>query len=319
MRNAPFTVSPFKKGAFKFSKNNSEWATYIKQLALIFEGLETLPNFEEDSSVYVFSDYSGDHKGSRFSTYSFLLVSGDKSSVFEKESKLLRDRYGLGEKEISYKDIAYGPIKRSVKEYLGIADRFIHGLLLTVCIDNNIISVFGADKIAAKNNLLQLAEQIGSGGVWHHSKLERMYRIYCILVLLLDLTTTSSHKVFWQSDTDKINEEGRKGNFSQSQQHLVRFLTEFTDKSYPLLGFAKTFDELSYFTDFLSLADLAAGMTQDLLSYKYFDDEIMVEEEKAEVCRWLGRSSDFLQKACVAITKRDEMIHFEPVLFEQIG
>jgi hypothetical protein len=246
-------------------------------------------------------------------------VSGDKSSIFEKESKLLRDRYGLGVKEVSYKDIAYGPIKRSIKEYLGIADRFIHGLLVTVCIDNNIKSVFGAEKKGAKDNLLQLAEQIGSGGEWHHSKLERMYRIYCVLVLLLDLTTTSDQKVFWQSDTDKINEEGRKGNFSESQQHLLRFLAEFTDKSYPLLGFAKTFDELSHFTDFLSLADLAAGMTQDLLSYKYFDDEVMVEEEKAEVCRWLGRPSNFLQKACIAITKRDDLIYFEPVSFEQIG
>lgn len=319
MPKKPFLADPFKKGPFKLSKNHSEWATYIKQLAVVFEGMERLPNFEEDSSVYVFSDYSGDHKGARFSTYSFLLVSGDKSSVFEKESKLLRDRYGLGSKEVSYKDIAYGPIKRSIKEYLGIADRFIHGLLLTVCIDNNIKSVFGADKKGAKENLLQIAEQIGSGGEWHHSKLERMYRIYCVLVLLLDLTTTNDHKVFWQSDTDKINEEGRKGNFSQSQQHLLRFFAEFTDKSYPLLGFARTFDELSHFTDFLSLADLAAGMTQDLLSYKYFDDKVMVEEEKAEVCRWLGRQSNFLQKACMAITKRDDLIYFEPVSFELIG
>lgn len=319
MREKKFSVEPFKKGPFKLSKDHSEWATYIKQLAVIFEGMDNLPNFEEDSSVYVFSDYSGDHKGARFSTYSFLLVSGDKSSIFEEESKVLRARHGLGMKEISYKDVAYGPIKRSIKEYLEVADRVIHGLLLTVCIDNNIKSVFGADKEDAKNNLLQVAEQIASGGEWHHLKLERMYRIYCVLVLLLDLTTTSGHKVFWQSDTDKINEDGRKGDFSQSQHHLLRFLAEFTDKSYPLLGFAKTFNELSHFTDFLSLADLAAGMTQDLLSSKYFNDEIMVDEEKAEICRWLGRSSRFLHKACVAITKRDDLIYFEPVFFEQIG
>ena len=319
MRDKPFLAEPFKKGPFKLSKNHEEWAEYIKQLAVMFEGMDILPNFEEDSSVYVFSDYGGDHKGARFSTYSFLIVSGDKSAVFEKESQLLRDRYGLGVKEISFKDIAFGPIKRSVKEYLMIADKFIHGMLLTVCIDNNLKSVFGADKKNAKENLLQLARQINSGGEWHHLKLERMYRIYSILVLLLDLTTRSEHKVLWQSDTDKINEEGRAGSFKQSQQHFIRFLEGFTDKNYPLFGFAKTFDEISHFTDFLSLTDLAAGMTQDLLSYKYYGDVLMVEEEKADICRWLGTESKFLQKTCIAITKRDGLVFYESVSFKKIG
>ncbi|WP_160086298.1 hypothetical protein [Pseudomonas sp. 9AZ] len=318
-RRKPFLAEPFKSGPFKLSKFNEDWATYLKHLAIQLEGFEKLPNFEEDSSIYIFSDYSGDHKGARFSTYSFLLMSGDKSSVFEKESMLFRESHSLGEKEISYKDISFGPLKRSIKDYLKIADQYIHGLILTVCIDNNIKSVFAADKTGAKNNLLQLSKQIDSGGDWSHQKLERMYRIYCIIVLLLDLTTTNAHKILWQSDTDKINEEGKKGNFSQSQQHFIRFLSEFTDKSYPLFGFAKTFEKPGHFTDLLSLADLAAGMTQDLLSYQYFNDEILVEDEKAEICRWLGRESKFLKKSCISITKIDGDIKFDSVKIEQIG
>lgn len=313
-----YTADPFKTGPFKLSKKRDDWATYLKQLATVFESMSTLPNFEEDNSVFVFSDYGGDHSGASFNTYSFLIVSADKIGVFQHHMAELRERYKLGSKEISYKNLGHGPTKRSLKEYLEVADGCIHGMILTVCIEKSIVSMFGPDKKSAKENLQQLSDQIGAGK-WHEFKLERMYRIFGILVLLLDLTTTSDQKVLWQSDTDQINEEGRAANFGDSQRHLYSFLREFTDKDYPLLGFAKTFKEGSHFTDLLSLADLAAGMVQDMLSDKYFGKKLLVNEERAEICRWLGRQSKFLEKKFIAVVKRDDLIYFEPVYIEQIG
>lgn len=312
-----YLLEPFKRGPFKLSRRNVEWATYVQNLASVFEGMDVLPNFEEDSSIFVFSDYGGDHKEAYFNTYSFLIVSADKLGVFEHHMVELRERNGLGGKEISYKDLGYGPVKRSIKEYLDIADGCVHGMLLSVCIDKTIGSVFGPDKKTAKENLLQLSDQIGAGE-HHEFKLERMYRIYVIVCLILDITTISGHKVLWQSDNDQINEEGGRANFSDSQQHFVRFLNEFTDKSYPLFGFAKTFNESSHLTDLLSLTDLAAGMVQDLLSQHYFGRELLVGEEKGEVCKWLARKSRFLEKKCIAVVKKDGLIYFEPVDFNPV-
>ena len=309
-----YLLEPFKKGPFELSKNKTDWATYAHHLAVAFEAMDTLPNFEEDSSIFVFSDYGGDHKEAFFNTYSFLIVSADKLSVFERHMDELREKNGLGDKEISYKDLGYGPVKRSIKEYLDISDGCIHGLLLSVCIDKTIGSVFGPDKKSAKENLLQLCDQIGVGE-YHEFKLERMYRIYVIIVLILDLTTSSAHKILWQSDNDQINEEGKRGSFSDSQQHFVRFLNEFTDKEYPLFGFAKTFSESCHLTDLLSLTDLAAGMVQDLLSQHYFGRDLLVGEEKGEICKWLARKSRFLEKKCIALVKKDGLIYFEPVDF----
>lgn len=309
-----FEKQPFRQGPFSLSKYSSEWAAYPLGVANYLMNMDRLPDFSEDSAVFMFSDYGGDHKGAKFNTYSFLLIAADKRGPFEEQVRLLREKYSLGKKEIAYKDLAYGPIKRSIKDFLLLADNCIHGVIFTIAIDKSLDSVFGERKKGAWEVLQAAAETVGAGE-WHPSKLERMYRIYCPLVLMMDLVTDNEHKVLWQSDTDKINEEGAKGNFSQAQVHFSRFLGEFTSKQFPLLGFAKTFEEGGAFTDFLSYTDLAAGMVQDLLCQQYYGIHLEVEPAKGEVCKWLASQSKFLQKLTLAVVKKGDDVCFDPITF----
>lgn len=168
-------------------------------------------------------------------------------------------------------------------------------MLLTVGVDVNIHSLFGESKKQGRINLELVRDQVGKGD-WSYKRLEKMYRIYGPLVIMLHLLCAEDHKVLWHGDTDTINEDGKGSTFKDAQYHLQVMLAEFSGKNFKLFGFAKSFEEHSYFDDLSSVADLAAGMMQDLLRHQYHNANVEVNEQKALLCKWLGTESQFLQK-----------------------
>ncbi|MCJ2371929.1 hypothetical protein [Pseudomonas sp. RGM 3321] len=298
-----FSLPPYKAGPFRLSKSKDGWTGYLNLLAMQLESLGSLPDFSEDKGVFVFSDYGGEHPGAAFRTYSFLFVSADKIGCFNEKSRLIRSKFSLGTTEISFKDINYGPTSRAITEYLNAANNFLHGILVTVAIDASISTMFGVDKKSGQENLEKSAAAVGAGK-WKYKRLEKMYRIYGPLVLLLDLLCEERHKIFWQSDRDAINEDGNGANFKHAQHHLMTMLHQYSGKKFELVGFAKSFEESSYFNDLLSLPDLAAGMVQDLLRDHYGAKSLEVNEVKASLCRWLASESKFLQKYTLCLTSK---------------
>lgn len=121
---------------FQIPKLSDEHPFYARVLAPFFEQVERLPNFDNDSCLYLLSDFGGEHKGANFRTYSFLICSKDKNAAFDVESKKLREKFGLDEplKEFSFKDLRYDPIKKALPHFLELADKYIHGVLFTVSI-----------------------------------------------------------------------------------------------------------------------------------------------------------------------------------------
>ena len=88
-------------------------------------------------------------------TYSFLICSRDKNAVFDVESKKLREEFGLNKpfKELGFKDLRYAQIKSALPSFLELADKYIHGVLFTISIDNSVETVFDVNKKDAHNKL----------------------------------------------------------------------------------------------------------------------------------------------------------------------
>lgn len=95
-----------------------------------------------NKSVAIFSDYSGEASG-KYYTYSFLICAMDALGYFRQEMKLLRQKYSLGDKEFAYKDLRMGSMRKALPEYLALLDKYVPGLLLTVVIDKQLVSVMG--------------------------------------------------------------------------------------------------------------------------------------------------------------------------------
>ncbi|GAB2192072.1 hypothetical protein MAH1_36810 [Sessilibacter sp. MAH1] len=192
--------------SFEIPKVSEEHPLYGRLLAREISKLTSLPDFSEDKGVFILSDFGGEHKGANFSTYSFLICSADKRAVFENEVIKIRKKYKLNDpwKELGYKDLRYGPIKRALDEILDAADRLTHGLLLTVSIDKNIESLFGLNKKEAHSEIVSLFEQNGLGQ-WKGNEAEKLLRVCHPIALFLSILGENGHKLLWICDHDSIN------------------------------------------------------------------------------------------------------------------
>lgn len=259
--------------------------------------LTDIPELRDNESILILSDYGGQHKQAKFKTYTFLICGFDKLGMFFQEMKKLRQQHKLDDpfKEYEYKELRYGPIKRSLERYLEYANTLVPGFLVNIAIDKQIQSVFGRD-------LKETARQLGPVlkenelGEWEGEAIEKVLRICHPIALFLAVLSKPGQKLLWMSDHDVINEDGKNRDFSHTQKIFLRVLRIYTENDYDIYGFAKPFDKSAMTADLLSLTDLSAGAFQDLLKGHYERNTMDVSEQKAEVIRWMGREGLSLRK-----------------------
>jgi len=285
-----------KSGPFVLQKITDQYPQYSRWLADQIRNIDELPDFRDDKSIFVMSDYGGEHKHAVFNTYSFLISSVDRLSAFKRETHVLREKHGLNApfKEFAYKDLAYGPIQRSLGEFLRISDQSVHGVLVTVSVEKSVPSLFGPEKSAAQQGLVDLlfANDLGQ---WGRGEAEKLLRICHPIAMFLALLTHSGQKFVWMSDRDAITDDGSKRTFENTQRVFLHALQMYTDNEYEVFGFAKPFEKESFTSDLLSLTDLAAGALQDVLQQlkaKNVRDHV----GKRQIIRWLGTPRASLQK-----------------------
>lgn len=206
---------------FKIPKLTEEHPLYARALAPWIEGVERLPDFNGDNTLYLLSDFGGEHKGAGFRTYSFLILSKDKNAIFETESKKLRTEFGLNVsepfKEFSLKEFSNGQIAGALPELLKLADSCIHGVLFTLAIDSKLDTVFDVSKNKSYAKLIKGLEE-NNLGVWKGKEAEKLLRICNILAMFMSLLSRDGHNFLWICDHDSINEDGNSRDFSHTQE-----------------------------------------------------------------------------------------------------
>ena len=285
-----------KSGPFVLPKIIDQYPQYSRWLAEQIRNLDALPDFRDDKSIFVMSDYGGEHLHAVFNTYSFLISSVDKLSGFKRETHILREKQGLNApfKKFAYKDLAYGPIQRSVGEFLRISNQYIHGVLVTVSVEKCVPSLFGPEKGAAQRGLVDLLSA-NDLGQWGCGEAEKLLRICHPIAMFLALLTHSGQKFLWMTDRDAITDDGSKRTFENTQRIFLHALRMYTDNEYEIYGFAKPFEKEPFTSDLLSLADFAAGAIQDVLQHLKARS-VRDHAGKRQIIRWLGTPSASLQK-----------------------
>ncbi len=300
-------MNVFKNGPFKVPKLSDDHPLYGRLLAREAEKLATLPDFSDDKGLFILSDFGGEHKGADFTTYSILICSADKRFVFEKKTKQLRAKNGLNDpwKEFGFKDLGYGPISRSLVEFLSLADNFIHGILVTISIDQKIQSLFGLDKKEAQNQIVELFRN-NDLGEWKGKESEKVLRVCHAISIFMSLVAFSGQKVLWLCDHDSINVDGKKRDFTHTQKIFGRCLAMYSDNLYEICGFAKPFEKDAGTNDLLSLADFSAGIIQEILQSEVTKKDVQLSDEKAKLVKWMGTDSSFLTKVNLVFIQQDD-------------
>lgn len=273
-----------------------------------------LPELRQDGneSIAIYSDYGGESSDSFYNTYSFLVCGWNHSFAFPEAMSDLREKYSLDEKEISFKDFRYGPIKRSLDEYLTLLDNTVPGILVTVIVDKKIKSMFG-DKVPSY--VFEELESIGLNQ-WKPRITEKVLRITHIVAYLVALLSKSGQKILWVTDHDAI--AANLATHNKLGELLHKVLALYTENKYNLIGYATPFQERSLAQlDFLSCADIAAGSVEHYFTRKSKKpDDFKIKSEADKVLSWLGYNGISLKKHTVIMEKnKDGSINMGEVEF----
>lgn len=267
-----------------------------------------LPNLKQSKTFSVFSDYGGEHNESPYFTYSFLFNEYDSMGMFSKEMQQIREKFGLNSKEISFKDLNYGPINRALPAILKASDYLVNGVLFTLIVDKRVQTLFGNNPHETKREIIRILKENGINN-WHPKISEKMLRIIHLISYFSKLLSLKGQKFFWMTDRDAIIENRLKSDgLSKVMQGLMQYY--LGDNYFSLIGYAHSFDEQNIldFSAFLSLSDLVAGSVCDyyLHSQKYGEPSIGKEQVNT-ILEWLCHDGLLLKKLnCIISVNEDD-------------
>jgi hypothetical protein len=267
-----------------------------------------LPNFEKAKTVCIFSDYGGETPNSKYFTYTITLADYDFLRLnFETEIKSIRNKYGLNDpyKEISFKDLKYGPINRSLDEYLTMVNNSVHGLVFTLIVDKSIISILGENNKSTHASLTETLQNSGLGK-WKGKTAEKLQRVISIISYFVNLLVPSGKQLFWMTDEDSIVANPRMREYTGTMFNYA--VHQFKDRKYSLVGYATPFEKGkdSLFIDLLSISDLVAGSIEHYFTRKSILDELTVSEGADKVLKWLSIQGIGLKKLSFKVNYSEE-------------
>jgi hypothetical protein len=251
-----------------------------------------------NKSIGVFTDYSGEGSG-RYNVYSILICGMNMASGFHDRVAKVRTDFGLGEKEVAYKDLNMGQLRRAMPAFLGAADH-LPGLLYTIAVEKSIRSVFGGDNDTTRR-IAKILESMGLGSRPPKTA-EKMMRVVHLVAYFVALLGSDKQNVFWMTDHDEIGP-------TQEQHQLLMELCfgrvlpfyQRPGTEFGIVGGAVPFAERSVeFNDRLSLTDLVAGVLGDYLTKRdaLKHEDIMVKDAVGDILLWLTRDGVGLKKIC---------------------
>jgi hypothetical protein len=254
-----------------------------------------------NDSVAVFSDYGGESSG-RFYTYTALVCGYSCTGRFIDRMKLVRKAHKLDEKEIEFKDLRMGQLRRALPEYLDALDH-LPGFLCTLAVDKRIETLFGHPRNGARQTLARILETEGLG-TWKPDVAEKLLRIVHFTAFLTALLSHDGQKLFWMTDHDAIcpTQESHKLLLSVFDRVLAIYTRPGCE--YPLVGGAVPFEPRAIgMLDLLSAADLVAGAIEPCIPVRGSkpDGDTRVKSGADKVLVWLACDGIGLKKATFMI------------------
>ena len=254
-------------------------------------------------TVALFSDYGGEHKESKFYTYSFLVTGLDLAGHFQRSMTKIRRQHGLETTEIAFKRFREGRMCAALPDYLKALNNLLPGLLFTLVVDKRIKSLFGVESRQDREFVQRLLEDAGLG-TRKPDVNEKAMRVAHLAAFLAGLLAHDGQKIFWMTDNDAIS-EGQQGA-GDTLRLFSRALGIYTRKgvSFEMVAGATAFEDRHTDTlDLLSAADIVAGAISDYMSKRQdtAEPDITVKEGSDQVLQWMPVDGVGLRKVALVV------------------
>ncbi len=258
-----------------------------------------LPSLSTCSRLFVASDYSGQHRGSPYETYSFLLASADSLPAWQRLRAEHRRRHDHG-RTYSYKRLSDAVRLRSLSDFLRAADA-LEGVLVTVGVNTAINSLFTYDK-----KLLSSSPRYDNYQYWSATSFERVARLTSIVTFFLAGLAPILDHLHWVSDNDETLSN------EQHVEDFLLFLGQTCDAFYKrrlatveVKPISTESDQLRA-EDLVAPADLAAGGIADFLARAPDVSHIHLpapdlSEKASLILRWLSLTDGPLKRLVFAL------------------
>jgi three-Cys-motif partner protein len=201
----------------------------------------TQPRPFSGSHLAVGSDYSGNHKGSSFNTYCYLIMDTDRSPAWPRLRGEVRRQFLPNGRRMSFKNLGDGHRQRALIPFLQSADS-ISGHLVALVVTKQLSNLswrYAYDDTVPK--------QLGLRGTWKARPFEAMFRSAHMFALMLSIGAESSRRratfrpyVFVEKSRRKAAQlERLKADFPQLSD---RIKIERADANSAIQAFCKTTD-----------------------------------------------------------------------------
>lgn len=255
------------------------------------------------------SDYSGDHKNSRFKVYAFIVANADTSPYWPSRVGMVRNEFLKDGRRMSFKTMNDGHRRRALVPFLE-ASEVLDGHVVVVVVTKELDWLTGGSSSRTEPN-----ESRKLKGRWDDAAFEEMMRIVHFFSMLVGAWSSPGMHVSWFTDDDMVvANEDRLDDMhlwaaKASSFYLKHELGEF------MFNKVSTFPENRAYEDYLAIPDLAAGMFAEVLANRTKDSErpnnrLRIEadlSEKSEVISsWFAHSLGTLKKTCILIDKKPD-------------
>jgi hypothetical protein len=213
------------------------------------------------------SDYAGQHAGSRYETFSFLVADHVYLWLWDEMRRAVREKFLSNGRRMAYKSLKDGQRQRALVPFLRAANA-IQGVLFTLAVDKTILpALAGASEETMRHFPRWKPASIG--------KLAVIASVAATLVAGLADPRGPGQHLLWISDHDDILPDE-----SRAEEALLvaaRVLNAYVSQEIgDVTWMTPSPDEDSRFMeDLLALPDLAAGVLAELLTagcYVYDED-----------------------------------------------
>lgn len=252
----------------------NNWNTYLKSIhaapGAIHNIISTrvrdndlfLPDFRNSSEVVIFSDYGGEHKQSRFTSYSFLITTPFEVQRMFPYIADLRQKYSTNGRVMNYKNLRDKLRLHALPEYLHHYN-YLNGIMLNVLVDK-----YSLESIFMKNGFNVTSEELKDFAGYKKGVLEKTIRIIHFLSLLINGICAPGQDIYWITDDDEIIANDKiLSKMSSIFSDIIRNYVDFQLGELVISPLSHNEDPHKIIEEFCGIPDLAAGTLPNIQDY----------------------------------------------------
>ena len=263
-----------------------------------------LPNLQREPTLLLFSDYSGQHKQSKYEAFSFLLTDFKTCRLWDELRTEIRKRVLKDDRRISFKGMNDGRKRSVLIPFLNAANS-IPGLIMTILINKG----YSARFHLSHEERNQLPTSLQS---WPLNVIRKLTWISHFGALVFAGLSASRQNLLWFTDEDEI--AANAGRVTAVTSLAAGIISRYVphDLGHFRFGTASCDNGDLFIEDFAAIPDLVAGALAECCQRRSVSSNLslkLANETSAKtrvILAWVAEDTQPLRRISLSIDPGDK-------------